>query len=636
MKKRILSAFLAFCVLLTLCPATTRAATIVASGPCGAENEADLIWTLDENGLLTFVGSGAMKDYDVALAANGDDYTTAPWLPYESQIKSVEIPSGVTHVGRRAFHASFTYGDVWDYYGFESLASVTLADSVESIGDGAFTGCRGLTTVTLSNRLTSIGESAFSYCSALEPLTIPGSVKEIGKNAFSCCSKLANIDLKEGVASIGANAFAYSALETLTIPGSVSEIGSDAFFYCRALIDVDLKEGIASIGARAFSDCAALETLNIPGSVTEIGESAFANCPNLTVNVYSGSYGERYCLLNSVRHKAIDPNTYTITFHPNGGDGEPTTKTMTGLDDVYGEMPTPTRDGYAFMGWHTATEYGDKITSETEFAPRQDQTLYAVWSKMYVITFDPNGGEVSPTSKTLTDADTAYGELPTPSRDGYTFEGWHTATEYGTLVTADTEFADKRNQTLYAVWKEIKATYEVTLKANGGTVEPSSVTVEEGGVYGALPEPSRNGCAFLGWFTEPSGGTQVTAETEVRLTANQSLYAHWIATNAPEFSSNGTAVTDVREMSSESELEGAFTVPDAENPDEFLTATAFCVLYDSAGRMVHLQSWEVDVSDTRNIRFTGSVRIPEGAQVSEIKVIVLSDELVPLQAAGTL
>ena len=303
---------------------------------------------------------------------------------------------------------------------------------------------------------------------------------------------------------------------------------------------------------------------------------------------------------------------------------------------MYGELPTPVRDGYAFEGWHTATEYGTRITEATPFEAKDNQTLYAVWSKLYTITFHPNGGEVSPTSKTLTENDTVYGELPTPTRDGYIFEGWHTATEYGTRIAADTEFADKRNQTLYAVWAEIKETYEVTLEANGGTVTPSSVTVEEGGVYGALPEPSRDGCAFLGWFTEPSGGTRITSETPVRLTANQTLYAHWVATNAPEFSSHGAAVTDVREMSSESELEGKFTVPDAADPDAFRTATAFCVLYDSDGMMVHLQSWDVDVSDTRNIRFTGSVRISEGAQVSEIKVIVLSDELVPLQAAGTL
>ena len=610
MKRRILSAFLAFCFLLALFPVPTRAVTIVASGTCGAETEEDLIWTLDENGRMTFVGSGAMKDYDWRSPDRYGECTTAPWYQYRSQIKSVEIPSGVTHVGANAF-GSITSASS---YRFDQLVSVTMADSVESIGDNAFRECNALTGVTLSNALTSIGASAFRDC-----------------------AKLTDISLKENVVSIGAYAFnGCAAMETLTIPGSVGAIGEYAFLGCSKLADIDLKEGIASIGGSAFSSCAALETLTIPGSVTEIGSDAFSNCPNLTVTVYNGSYGQRYCLLNSVRHNAIDPNTYTITFHPNGGDGEPTTKSLTGIDTVYGDMPTPTRDGYAFMGWHTATEGGEQITPETEFSPRRNQTLYAVWSKMYALTFDPNGGEVSPTGKALTDDDTAYGELPAPTRDGYTFEGWHTAAKGGTLVTADTEFADKRNQTLYAVWKEIKETYEVTLEANGGSVTPSGVTVEEDGVYGALPEPTRDGCVFLGWFTEPSGGTRIAAETQVRLTANQTLYAHWVATNAPEFSSNGAAVTDIRKMPSETELEGRFTVADAENPDEFRTATAFCVLYDKDGLMVHLQSWEVDVSDTRNIRFTGSVRIPEGAQVSEIKIIVLSDELVPLQAAGTL
>lgn len=583
MKKKLLSAFLAFCFLLALFPVPTRAATIVASGTCGAVKADDLIWTLDENGLLTFIGSGAMKDYNAS--------STAPWRTYKGQIKSVTIPSGVTHIGSYAFH---------EYY--SCLTSVTMADSVKSIGEAAFYGA-ALHFVTLSNSLTSIGYSAFCRCSELE---------FIGDNStgFLC----------------------------LTLPDSVTEIGKYAFSGCSTLTDVDLKEGVVSIGDGAFYQCSGLSALTIPGSVTEIGANAFSSCPNLTVTVYNGSYGQRYCLLNSVRHNAIDPATYTITFHPNGGDGSPTTKTLTGIDNVYGEMPTPTRDGYAFMGWHTATEGGDKITSETEFSPRRNQTLYAVWAKMYAVTFDPNGGEIATTGKTLTDNDDIYGELPTPTRDGYTFTGWFTATDGGDEITPDTKFDPKRAQTLYAVWEKIVPRYTVTLEANGGSVEPSSVTVSEGGTYGELPTPTRRGCNSLGWFTEPSGGTQITPETEVRLTADQTLYAHWRATNVPEISKDGEAITNAGQISAgtDTELDGSLIVVDAANPEAFYTATAFCAVYDASGMMVHLQTWEMDVSDPKNICFTGNVHIPAGVEVSVIKIMVLSDNLVPLQASGML
>ena len=84
------------------------------------------------------------------------------------------------------------------------------------------------------------------------------------------------------------------------------------------------------------------------------------------------------------------------------------------------------------------------------------------------------------------------------------------------------------------------------------------------------------------------------------------------------------------------ELDGSLFVPDAADPEAFRTAIAFYAVYDADGLMVHLQTWEIDVSDPRNIRFMGNVRIPAGVAVSEIKIMVLSDELTPLQAAGAL
>ncbi|MBQ9493546.1 MAG: hypothetical protein IJR54_07435, partial [Oscillibacter sp.] len=81
-------------------------AATVASGPCGAKNAEDLIWILDENGTLTFIGSGAMANYSY-YQPNGynDDYATrAPWFSYRKDIKSVIIPEGVTRIGNYAFY----------------------------------------------------------------------------------------------------------------------------------------------------------------------------------------------------------------------------------------------------------------------------------------------------------------------------------------------------------------------------------------------------------------------------------------------------------------------------------------------------------------------------------------------------
>ena len=70
-------------------------------------------------------------------------------------------------------------------------------------------------------------------------------------------------------------------------------------------------------------------------------------------------------------------------------------------------------------------------------------------------------------------------------------------------------------------------TYKVSFDGQGGSVSAGSITVTEGKTYGNLPTASRAGYNFLGWFTAPSGGTQVTSGTKVTLTGNQTLYAQW-------------------------------------------------------------------------------------------------------------
>ena len=114
------------------------------------------------------------------------------------------------------------------------------------------------------------------------------------------------------------------------------------------------------------------------------------------------------------------------------------------------------------------------------------------------VTFNPNGGTVSPTSKTVTNG-SGYGALPTPTRSGYSFDGWFTAASGGTLVTATTQVTASANHTLYAHWTAKPTTITVYFNANGGTVSPASKTVTVGKAYGELPTPVRSGYVFLGW-----------------------------------------------------------------------------------------------------------------------------------------
>ena len=87
------------------------------------------------------------------------------------------------------------------------MTSLTIGNSVTSIGYGAFGNCSGLTSVTIPNSVTSIGDGAFEHCTGLTSVTIPNSVTSIGYWAFCDCSGLTSVIIPNSVTSIGDEAF---------------------------------------------------------------------------------------------------------------------------------------------------------------------------------------------------------------------------------------------------------------------------------------------------------------------------------------------------------------------------------------------------------------------------------------------
>ena len=199
-----------------------------------------------------------------------------------------------------------------------TIPNMLNGKKVTSIGDNAFSGCSFLISITIPDSVTSIGDSVF-YRSSLTSVTIPDSVAQIGVNPFECCYALNGISVSleqpyfaaidgvlfrkadkalisyparkssstytipQGITTIGDSAFSYcKSLMSVTIPDSVTSIGDSAFFCCDSLISVAIPDSVISIGDSAFSCCKSLTSITIPDSVTSIGDSAFSDCDSLT------------------------------------------------------------------------------------------------------------------------------------------------------------------------------------------------------------------------------------------------------------------------------------------------------------------------------------------------------------------
>ena len=131
---------------------------------------------------------------------------------------------------------------------------------------------------------------------------------------------------------------------------------------------------------------------------------------------------------------------------------------------MYELLPSATRTGYIFNGW--ATSGGTVITENVIISIPEDHTLYAQWStNSYLVTFDANGGSPSISNATL-EYGSVYGELPTPTRPGYTFIGWYSDKTAGTVVTKDTIMNTTSNHSIYARWEVNN--YTITLNTNNG------------------------------------------------------------------------------------------------------------------------------------------------------------------------
>ena len=336
----------------------------------------------------------------------------------------------------------------------------------------------------------------------------------------------------------------------LTIPVAlggypVTSIGTSALEGCDGVTSVTMLDNVTSIGDRAFAWCGCLASVTIPSSVTSIGKDAFEFCGALeTIYVEEGDAENVWAMLEQ---SGFDPRNVTfkelsavVRFDANGGSASVPYRMIVSGDEL-GELPAAVWGGHTFNGWYTAKTGGTKVSASTKFTG--NATVYARWTvNKYRVAFSANGGSVSPTHR-MVEYCTTYGELPTPTWSGHTFNGWFTAKTGGSQVSASTKCTG--NATIYAHWTVNQ--YKVSFSANGGSVSPTYKMVDYCATYGTLPTPTWGGHEFQGWFTAKTGGSQVTSST--KCTGGATVYARWtVKQYKVSFSANGGTVTPAYKM----------------------------------------------------------------------------------------
>ena len=304
--KRLISLLVAVCMMITMLPLSAVTAFAADTSTVHEANDGDGIYKYaykeNEDGTATitdFLGpvdsTKAPDPYTITVPTkldgrkvtglgessfsgiySSDHQKDSTLLSFCNQIQSVTIPESVTSIGKSAFeHCS-------------KLDSLTIKGVATSIGAYAFASCTSLTSLSLVGNFQTIGEQAFAYC-GMTSLTTDADITSIGEYAFSHCTSLTSLSLTGSVQTIGYQAFACcTSLTSLSLTGDIQKIGDYAFGYCSSLYTATLSKNLTSIGTYAFEYCTSLNSIEIPGKVTEIGDYAFIDAGLTSVTIDEG------------------------------------------------------------------------------------------------------------------------------------------------------------------------------------------------------------------------------------------------------------------------------------------------------------------------------------------------------------
>lgn len=242
---------------------------------CGNISEIQFPNSLKSIGAMAFTGNAGLTElvFPTNLESIGDYAFYATW-----SIESVKLPDGLKSIGMAAFA------------GGTSMKKIVVPASVTNLGIGAFNGLKTAGPIGSDCELefgwkTSIPSNAFGGSGtdngvswgSWTSITLPDTIESIGDWAFSFCDELSYVNIPDGVKSIGVSTFRGSGVESIDLPNGLETLGAWAFEVCENLKNVELPNTLSRIEQYTFAYCPNLNSIHIPKSVSYIGTNAFSD-----------------------------------------------------------------------------------------------------------------------------------------------------------------------------------------------------------------------------------------------------------------------------------------------------------------------------------------------------------------------
>ena len=626
--KRLISLLVAVCMMITMLPLSAVTAFAADTSTVHEANDGEGIYRYaykeNEDGetvtITEFLGPVDPANpgpYDIDIPEKLDGYTVTGlgkdsfsiddlYSPlYEihlNKIHSVTIPQSVTSIGEDAFTNC------------RGLNSLTIDDAAISIGSWAFAQCYSLSSLSLGKKITTIGDHAFDDCRALTSVTIPQSVTSIGQKAFNSCISLTTLSLGENIKTIGDSAFYYCIdLESVTIPQSVTSIGNDAFGQCHDLQSLTIKDAATSIGHRAFLGCTSLETISLGENIKTIGYHAFNSCTS--INLTNVTIPEN---VTTIRPGTFDYCTHLEYIMLPAG--------LTSFQDSLKGCPAGNPNGAIYYKNYKAA--ADALLADNDNNPNIDDN-YKLKKRNFLylckVTFDANGGNLTdpaevPVYKTEKITDTKANELTAindSTRAGYKFTGWYT--EDGQPFDVN-ETAITEDITLHAGWEfDPNAPSCHPLTVTGGTV-----TVKYDGSDVTSKLNSRTDATTGQKTYYVPEGAEVTVTLDKTLIHEGKVFDGW-STSLPT-GQDYKAESITFPMSSGVNVSAKYRDAATDHTPD----TAVCRPLTVTGGIVTVKKGDKDVTDTLTVttdETTGkkTYSVPDGAAVT----VTLDKTLIP-------